>query len=97
MPSPPSTRPSDARGRRSFAFVRERHAPIGARRTANRETRLHCRHRSLETSMNIEVYAHTQEHAVRLTVWLADFSPLKSATWRWWTRRAPDGTTLCFC
>src|SRR5215471_18683124 len=31
MPSPPSTRPSDARGRRSSAFVRERHAPIGAR------------------------------------------------------------------
>src|SRR5438046_3520954 len=28
MPSPPSTRPSDARGRRSSAFVRERHAPI---------------------------------------------------------------------
>jgi hypothetical protein len=32
MPSPPSTRPSDARGRRSSAFVRERHAPIDARR-----------------------------------------------------------------
>jgi hypothetical protein len=31
MPSPPSTRPSDARGRRSSAFVRERHAPIDAR------------------------------------------------------------------
>src|SRR5262245_55995283 len=31
MPSPPSTRPSDARGRRSSAFVRERHASIGAR------------------------------------------------------------------
>jgi hypothetical protein len=30
MPLPPSTRPSDARGRRSSAFVRERHAPIGA-------------------------------------------------------------------
>src|SRR3954452_13337061 len=30
-PSPPSTRPSDARGRRSSAFVRERHAPIDAR------------------------------------------------------------------
>src|SRR6266481_5539648 len=30
MPSPPSTRPSDARGRRSSAFVRERHAPIDA-------------------------------------------------------------------
>src|SRR5260370_35937143 len=28
MPSPPLTRPSDARGRRSSAFVRERHAPI---------------------------------------------------------------------
>src|SRR6266550_3873889 len=28
MLSPPSTRPSDARGRRSSAFVRERHAPI---------------------------------------------------------------------
>src|SRR4051794_28597441 len=28
MPSPPSTRPSDAAGRRSSAFVRERHAPI---------------------------------------------------------------------
>src|SRR4030095_5693774 len=31
LPSPPSTRPSDARGRRSSAFVRERHAPIDAR------------------------------------------------------------------
>src|ERR1700757_4670564 len=31
MPSPPSTGPSDARGRRSSAFVRERHAPIDAR------------------------------------------------------------------
>jgi hypothetical protein len=31
MPSPPSTRPSDAWGRRSSAFVRERHAPIDAR------------------------------------------------------------------
>src|SRR5256885_3966878 len=31
MPSPPSTRPSDAGGRRSSAFVRERHAPIDAR------------------------------------------------------------------
>src|SRR5215471_18396852 len=30
MPSPPSTGPSDARGRRSSAFVRERHAPIDA-------------------------------------------------------------------
>src|SRR5690242_7053787 len=30
-PSPPSTGPSDARGRRSSAFVRERHAPIDAR------------------------------------------------------------------
>src|SRR5690348_17175096 len=30
MPSPPSTRGSDARGRRSSAFVRERHAPIDA-------------------------------------------------------------------
>src|SRR5262245_54700840 len=30
MPSPPSTRPSDARGRRSPAFVHERHAPIDA-------------------------------------------------------------------
>src|SRR5262249_8391455 len=30
MPSPPSSRPSDARGRRSSAFVRERHAPIDA-------------------------------------------------------------------
>src|SRR6516164_3626554 len=29
-PSPPSTGPSDARGRRSSAFVRERHAPIDA-------------------------------------------------------------------
>src|SRR3954453_3844326 len=29
--SPPSTRLSDARGRRSSAFVRERHAPIDAR------------------------------------------------------------------
>src|SRR5262249_42667332 len=29
-PSPLSTRPSDARGRRSSAFVRERHAPIDA-------------------------------------------------------------------
>jgi hypothetical protein len=27
-PSPPSTRPSDARGRRSSAFVRERHKPM---------------------------------------------------------------------
>src|SRR5262249_3787641 len=31
MLSPPSTRPSDARGRRSSAFVRERHAPIDPR------------------------------------------------------------------
>jgi hypothetical protein len=31
MPSPPSKRPSDARGRRSSAFVRERHASIDAR------------------------------------------------------------------
>jgi len=31
MPSPPSTRPSGSRGRRSSAFVRERHAPIDAR------------------------------------------------------------------
>src|SRR5215471_3791520 len=31
MPSPPSTRPSDARERRSSAFVRERHASIDAR------------------------------------------------------------------
>src|SRR5882757_3798780 len=31
MPSPPSTRPSDARGRRSSAFDRERRAPIDAR------------------------------------------------------------------
>src|SRR4030095_4846440 len=31
MPSPPSTRPSDARGRRSSAFVHERHAHIDAR------------------------------------------------------------------
>src|SRR3954469_23793841 len=31
MPSPPSRRPSDARARRSSAFVRERHAPIDAR------------------------------------------------------------------
>src|SRR5918996_4083928 len=30
MPSPPSTLPSDARGRRSSAFVRERHTPIDA-------------------------------------------------------------------
>src|SRR5204862_2336040 len=30
MPSPSSTGPSDARGRRSSAFVRERHAPIDA-------------------------------------------------------------------
>src|SRR5262249_317369 len=29
-PSPLSTRPSDARGRQSSAFVRERHAPIPA-------------------------------------------------------------------
>src|SRR5438477_10185036 len=28
MLSPPSTRPGDARGRRSSSFVRERHAPI---------------------------------------------------------------------
>src|SRR5262245_58174997 len=31
MPSPPSTRPSDARGRRSSAFVRERHASLQLR------------------------------------------------------------------
>ena len=31
MPSPPSTRPSGSAGRRSSAFVRERHAPIDAR------------------------------------------------------------------
>jgi hypothetical protein len=31
MPPPPSTRPSGSRGRRSSAFVRERHAPIDAR------------------------------------------------------------------
>ena len=31
MPSPPSIRPSVSAGRRSFAFVRERHAPIDAR------------------------------------------------------------------
>src|SRR5262245_4371637 len=31
MPSPPLTGPSDARGRRSSAFVCERHAPIDAR------------------------------------------------------------------
>src|SRR5215831_20980454 len=30
-PSPPSTRPSGSTGRRSSAFVRERHAPIDAR------------------------------------------------------------------
>src|SRR5262245_37725531 len=30
MPSPPSTRPSGSAGRRSSAFVRERHAPIDA-------------------------------------------------------------------
>src|SRR2546429_1936230 len=30
MPSPPSTGPSDARGRRSSAFVRERDAPVTA-------------------------------------------------------------------
>src|SRR6516225_3255501 len=30
-PSPPSTAPSDARGRRSSAFAREQHAPIDAR------------------------------------------------------------------
>src|SRR3954470_15145486 len=28
MPSPPSMRPSDARAKRSSAFVRERHAPM---------------------------------------------------------------------
>src|SRR5204862_534734 len=33
-PSPPSTGPSDARGRRSSAFVRERHAAIEARNLA---------------------------------------------------------------
>src|SRR5262245_44490920 len=32
MRSPPSTRPGDARGRQSFAFVREGHAPPDARR-----------------------------------------------------------------
>src|SRR5689334_11682797 len=39
--SPPSTRPSDARARRSSAFVRERHAPIDA--VAGRRWTRSCR------------------------------------------------------
>src|SRR5436190_17403298 len=74
MPSPPSTRPSDARGRQSFAFVRERHAPIDARRTPNRKTRLQCRHRSPEGAREPVEPAVEVDEAVGAVREIADFA-----------------------
>src|SRR5262249_48623403 len=56
MLSPPSTRPSDAWGRRSSAFVRERHTPIDARsRPARRSAR-----RRISVALAIERRRPTQ-------------------------------------
>src|SRR5678816_1904225 len=51
MPSPPSTRPSDARGRRSSAFVRERHLAAmetSAVSSSNRQSNVAFEHRRLQ-------------------------------------------------
>src|SRR6185437_7745676 len=43
MPSLPSTRPSDARGRRSFSFVRERHATANTYETVSEPVEIRIR------------------------------------------------------